>query len=141
MLTLTLALNGSPRVSAGPACPLRQRWIPPASSFRRLAIHHYLRLQKRIGMRSKTIRMRWLGFPSFAALLAACSGGADLGPTPEGDGGGTGDTTSVVTGAGGGAPMSTVGATSSSSTSGSSTSSSSTSGSGGGTTAAGTGGG
>ncbi|WP_437613905.1 Ig-like domain-containing protein [Sorangium sp. So ce834] len=92
-------------------------------------------------MRSKTIRMRWLGFPSFAALLAACSGGADLGPTPEGDGGGTGDTTSVVTGAGGGAPMSTVGATSSSSTSGSSTSSSSTSGSGGGTTAAGTGGG
>ncbi|WP_437783849.1 Ig-like domain-containing protein [Sorangium sp. So ce1097] len=81
-------------------------------------------------MRSKTIRMRWLGFPSFAALLAACSGGADLGPTPEGDGGSSGDTTSAVTGTGGGASTTAVGATSSSSTS-----SSSTSGSGGGTTA------
>ncbi|KYF49088.1 hypothetical protein BE08_26745 [Sorangium cellulosum] len=74
--------------------------------------------------------MRWLGFPSFAALLAACSGGADLGPTPEGDGGSSGDTSSAVTGTGGGAPTPAVGATSSSSTS-----SSSTSGSGGGTTA------
>lgn len=81
-------------------------------------------------MRSKTIRMRWLGFPSFAALLAACSGGADLGPTPEGDGGSSGDTPSAVTGTGGGASTTAVGATSSSSTS-----SSSTSGSGGGTTA------
>lgn len=81
-------------------------------------------------MRSKTIRMRWLGFPSFAALLAACSGGADLGPTPEGDGGSSGDTTSAVTGTGGGAPTPAVGATSSSATS-----SSATSGSGGGTTA------
>ncbi|WP_236644591.1 Ig-like domain-containing protein [Sorangium cellulosum] len=91
-------------------------------------------------MRSKTIRMRWLGFPSFAALLAACSGGADLGPTPEGDGGSTADTTSVATGTGGGAPMATVGATSSSSTSSSSTSGGATSGSGGDATT-GTGGG
>ncbi|XXX76316.1 Ig-like domain-containing protein [Sorangium sp. So ce134] len=86
-------------------------------------------------MRSKTIRMCWLGFPSIAALLAACSG-ADLGPTPEGnDGGSSGDTTSVVTGAGGGAPTPVAGATSSSSTGSSSTSGSSTSGAGGGTTA------
>ncbi|WP_437946748.1 Ig-like domain-containing protein [Sorangium sp. So ce296] len=84
--------------------------------------------------------MRWLGFPSFAALLAACSGGADLGPTPEGDGGSTADTTSVATGTGGGAPMPTVGATSSNSTSSSSTSGGATSGSGGDATT-GTGGG
>ncbi|WP_437940623.1 Ig-like domain-containing protein [Sorangium sp. So ce341] len=86
-------------------------------------------------MRSKTIRMRWLGFPSFAALLAACSGGADLGPTPEGDGGSSGDTTSVVTGTGGGAPMPAVGATSSSAMSSSSTSGGATSGAGGDATA------
>ncbi|WP_437319829.1 Ig-like domain-containing protein [Sorangium sp. So ce385] len=86
-------------------------------------------------MRTKTIRMRWRGFPSFAALLAACSGGADLGPTPEGDGGSSADTTSVVTGTGGGAPMATVGATSSSSMSSSSTSAGATSGSGGDATA------
>ncbi|WP_437970194.1 Ig-like domain-containing protein [Sorangium sp. So ce260] len=80
-------------------------------------------------MRSKTIRMRWIGFPSFAALLAACSG-ADLGPTPDGDGGSSGSTTSVVTtGAGGEAPMSVAGSTSSGSASGTSTS-----GSGGGAT-------
>ncbi|XYH92752.1 hypothetical protein ACMHYB_33395 [Sorangium sp. So ce1128] len=36
-------------------------------------------------MRSKGTGMRWLGFPSFAALLAACSGGGDLGPMPAGN--------------------------------------------------------
>ncbi|WP_437716853.1 Ig-like domain-containing protein [Sorangium sp. So ce448] len=77
--------------------------------------------------------MRWVGFPSFAALLAACSGGAELGPTPEdNDGGSSGVTTSVVTGSGGGAPMPVTGATSGNSSS--SSSSSSTSGSGGGAT-------
>ncbi|WP_437643420.1 Ig-like domain-containing protein [Sorangium sp. So ce362] len=87
-------------------------------------------LQKRLGM-------RWLGFSSLAALLAACSGG-DLGPTPEGnDGGSSGDSTTVVTGSGGAAPMPVTGATSSNSTSSSSTSSSSTSGSGGDATAGG----
>ncbi|WP_438040812.1 Ig-like domain-containing protein [Sorangium sp. So ce128] len=82
--------------------------------------------------------LRWFGFSSFAALLAACSGG-DL-SSPEGnDGGGSGDTTSVVAGSGGAAPAPAAGATSSSATSSSATSSGATSsgatsGSGGGVT-------
>lgn len=73
-------------------------------------------------MRSKSIGMRWLGLSSFAALLAACSGGGP-GATPEGnDGGGSGDTSTVVSGSGGAAPMPVTGATSSSATGSSSTS-------------------
>jgi hypothetical protein len=89
-------------------------------------------------MHSKRMGLRWFGFSSFAALLAACSGG-DL-SSPEGnDGGGSGDTTSVVTGSGGAAPApaagaTSSGATSSGATSSSATSSGATSGSGGGAT-------
>ncbi|WP_437983317.1 Ig-like domain-containing protein [Sorangium sp. So ce117] len=77
-------------------------------------------------MRSTRMGLRWLGFPSLAALLAACSGG-DLN-SPEGnDGGGSGDTTSVVVGSGGAAPTPAAGATSSGATSSGATSSGATS--------------
>ncbi|WP_437743141.1 Ig-like domain-containing protein [Sorangium sp. So ce302] len=77
-------------------------------------------------MRSTRMGLRWLGFPSLAAVLAACSGG-DLN-SPEGnDGGSSGDTTSVVVGSGGAAPTPAAGATSSGATSSGATSSSATS--------------
>ncbi|WP_231864597.1 Ig-like domain-containing protein [Sorangium cellulosum] len=76
-------------------------------------------------MHSKRMGLRWFGFPSFAALLAACSGG-DL-SSPEGnDGGSSGDTTSVVAGSGGAAPAPAAGATSSGATSSGATSSGAT---------------